>query len=143
MAKASFKLPEEFLDRVSKLGNNMDEIVPRVLDAGGEVVLAQVRGNLQSAIGRNTTKPSRTTGTLLGALGVSPAKLDRRGNYDVKVGFNEPRRGGGVNAKIASVLEHGRHGQPARPFLRPARTASRKPAIAAMKAKLEEAIDRL
>jgi hypothetical protein len=30
---------------------------------------------------------------LVSALGVSPARLDRKGNYNVKIGFREPRRG--------------------------------------------------
>lgn len=44
---------------------------------------------------------------------------------------------------IANVIEHGKHGQPAKPFLKPARTASRKTCIEAMKRKLDEEIEKI
>jgi len=75
------------------------------------------------------------------ALGLSPAKLDRNGNFNVKVGFREPRRGAGnSNAMLGNILEYGKHGQPPKPFLKPARAASRTQAIEAMKRKLEEEV---
>jgi len=143
MARVSVKMPEEFLNRISRLGEKTDEIVPRVLQAGAEVVEAKVRSNLKSAIGRDTQEESRSTGELIGALGISPAKLDRDGNYDVKVGFREPRSDGRSNAMIANILEHGTSTQPARPFLAPARSASRKPAIEAMISQLEKEIENI
>ena len=143
MAKAEFKLPEEFLLKISRLGDKTDEILPRVLEAGGEVVLDKVRENLQAVVGRDTKEASRSTGELVSALGVSPAKIDRDGNYNVKVGFAEPRSDGRSNAMIANVLEYGKSGQPAKPFLKPARTASRAPCIAAMKQKFEQEVEKI
>lgn len=143
MAKVNVKMPDEFLLRVSRLGDQIDVIVPRVLEAGGKVVLEKVRGNLRTAIGKGTKYPSRTTGELVSSLGLSEAKQDRDGNYNVKVGFAEPRSDGGSNAKIANIIEYGKHGQPAKPFLKPARTASRKPCTDAMIAKLEEEIGKI
>lgn len=142
MAKIEIKMPEEFLLRLSKLESKTDEIIPKVLEAGGEVVLAKVKGNLSSAIGKGTKVPSRSTGELESSLGLSPAKQKRDGSgWDVKVGFAEPRSDGGSNAKIANVLEYGRHGQTPRPFLKPAKTQSRNAAIEAMKAKFESEAD--
>jgi phenylacetate-coenzyme A ligase PaaK-like adenylate-forming protein len=83
MARVNMKLPDDFMNKISRLGEKTDEIVPRVLQAGAEVVEAKVRSNLQAAIGSNTQDESRSTGELVGALGISPAKLDRNGNYDV------------------------------------------------------------
>ena len=143
MAKADFKLPEDFLLKISTLAEKTDEIVPRVLDAGGEVMAAQVRSNLQAVVGKGTKYPSRSTGQLAAALGVSGARIDRHGNYNVKVGFAENRRDGAANAKLANILEHGKQGQPPKPFLRPARSAAKNATLAAMKAKLEEEIDKL
>jgi len=148
VAKATYKLPEDFLMKVSRLADKTDEIVPRVLQAGGEVVEKKVRSNLQAVIGSGTKEESRSTGELVGALGVSPAMLDRDGNFNVKVGFDEPRRQQNAavrkrsykertNAMIANVLEYGKHGQPAKPFLKPAKSASKNACIEAMKAKLE------
>ena len=140
MARCSFKMPEDFLQKISWLNERTDEIVPRVLAAGGEVVLAKVRGNLRAVIGKGTKVKSRSTGELVAALGVSPAKMDRAGDFNVKVGFSEPRSGGGSNAKLANVIEFGKHGQPAKPFLKPAKSQSRAECIDAMKTKLEEEI---
>jgi HK97 gp10 family phage protein len=142
MAKVEIKMPEDFLLRLSKLADKTDTIIPKVLEAGGEVVLAKVKGNLSSAVGRGTKEPSRSTGELERSLGLSPGKQKRDGSgWDVKVGFAEPRSDGGSNAKIANVLEYGRHGQPPRPFLKPAKSQSKNAAIEAMKAKLESEVD--
>ncbi len=139
MAKTEIKMPEEFLLKLSRLADKTDEVIPKVLEAGGEVVLGKVKGNLAGAVGRNTKRKSRATGELAGSLGLSPAKQKRDGSgWDIKVGFAEPRKGGGSNAKIANILEYGRHGQPAKPFLKPAKSASKNAAIDAMRHKFEE-----
>ena len=141
MAKATMKLPEDFLLKISKLGEKTDEIIPRVLEAGSQVVEEKVKSNLQSVIGRDTLEESRSTGELIKALGVSPAKQDSKGDFNVKVGFTEPRSDGKSNAMIAGVLEYGKSGQPPKPFLKPAKSASRKACIEAMKQKLEKEVE--
>ena len=143
MAYAVGKMPDDFLLKLSRLGNQTDEIIPRVLQAGAEIVESQVRANLQSAIGKNTQEDSRSTGELLSALGTSPVKVNRDGIHDIKIGFNEPRSDGHANAKIANILEHGSSTQPARPFLRPAKRRAKQPAIEAMKSKLEQEMNNL
>ena len=143
MAKVAWKMPEEFLMKISRLADRTDEIMPKVLDAGAKIVEAKVRSNLQSSIGNNTKYKSHSTGELLSALGTSQARQDRNGDFNVKVGFSEPRSDGGSNAKIASVLEYGKHGQPPKPFMKPARSASKAAAIDAMKAKLDEEVGRI
>ena len=137
------KMPEDFLLKISKLGSNFDSVADTVLQAGGEVVLKRVKSNLSSVIGRGTKFKSRTTGELEGALGLSPSKLNRDGNHDIKVGFAEPRSDGGSNAKLANILEYGKHGQPAKPFLKPAKMASRQECIDAMTKALDEEVEKL
>jgi HK97 gp10 family phage protein len=144
VAKVEIKMPEDFLLKLSRLEDKTDTILPKVLEAGGEVALAKVKGNLASAIGRSTKTKSRSTGELARSLGLTKARQKRDGSgWDIKVGFAEPRSGGESNAKIANILEHGRHGQPARPFLKPAKTQSRSAAIEAMQRKLEQEADSL
>ena len=143
IAKVKWDMPTDFLNRISALGSKTDEIVPRVLAAGGAVMLARVRSNLQAVIGRRTKYKSRSTGELVSALGVSGARLDRDGNYNVKLGFAEPRRDGESNAKIANIIEYGKHGQPAKPFLKPAISASKAEVIQTMVSKLEEEISHI
>lgn len=127
--------------KLSRLGDQTDTIIPKVLEAGGEVVLDKVKSNLSAVVGSGTKEKSRSTGELERALGLSPALMDRDGNFNVKVGFAEPRSDGGSNAKIANILEYGKHGQPPKPFLKPAKTQSRSACIEAMKAKLREEVD--
>jgi HK97 gp10 family phage protein len=138
------KMPEDFLLKVSRLNEKTDEILPRVLEAGGQVVLERVKSNLSAVVGKGTKVPSRSTGELESALGLSPAKPQRDGSgWDIKVGFAEPRSGGDSNAKIANILEYGKHGQPPKPFLKPAKTQSRKACIETMKSKLDEEVRKI
>ena len=132
MATCKIQMPDDFMQKISRLADQTNAIVPKVLEAGGEVVLDAVRGSLHSALSGNST------GELEASLGLSPVRLDRDGNPNIKVGFSEPRKGGKSNAMLASVLEHGKHGQPPRPFLKAAKAAARAPAAAAMVKKLDE-----
>jgi len=143
VAKAVMKMPEEFLLKISKLGDKTDEIIPKVLEAGGKVVEEKVKSNLQSIIGTNIKDESRSTGELVSALGVSPALIDKNGNSNVKVGFSEPRSDGKSNSMIASVLEYGKSGQPPKPFLKPAKSASRKACINAMIEAFDKEVENL
>lgn len=143
MAKATIKMPEDFLIKISKLRDKTDEIIGEVLKAGGEIVKEKVESNLQSVIGSGLQEESRSTGELVSALGVSSARQDKDGNFNVKVGFSEPRKDGKSNAMIAGVLEYGKHGQPPRPFLKPAKAASKSGCIKAMINQLDEEVDKL
>ena len=144
MAKVDIKLPTDFEERLSRLAEKTDEIIPKVLEAGGEVVLSKVRSNLSSIVGQGTKEESRSTGELERSLGLSPAKQKRDGSgWDVKVGFAEPRSDGGNNAKIANILEYGKHGQAPKPFLKPAKSSSKSAAVSAMKAKFESEVNGL
>lgn len=127
--------------KLSRLGDQTDTIIPKVLEAGGEVVLDKVKSNLSAVVGSGTKEQSRSTGELERSLGLSPALMGRDGNFNVKVGFAEPRSDVGSNAKIANILEYGKHGQPPKPFLKSAKTQSRSACIEAMKAKLREEVD--
>ena len=125
------------MDQIANMGNTVDAAIPKVLEAGGEVVLDKMRSALGAAIGKNNKYENRSTGELAGSLGLSPAKMNRDGNYDVKVGFSEGRSGVS-NAMLANVLEYGKHGQPPRPILKPAKAASRKPCVEAMEAAMKK-----
>lgn len=143
MAKAQMMMPEDFLERLSRLGGKSDEIAEKVLTAGGEVVLQKVKSSLASVIGKGTQYDSRSTGELERSLGLSSVKMDRDGNHNIKIGFAEPRSDGGSNAKIANIIEYGKHGQPAKPFLKPAKSAAKSACEAAMAQKFEEEVGKL
>lgn len=143
MAKATMQMPEEFLLKISRLGEKTDEIIPEVLKAGAEIVEKKVRSNLQSVIGSGNKKPSKSTGQLLSAFGTSKALQDKDGDFNVKIGFADNRTDGESNAKIAAILEYGKHNQPPKPFLKPAKTAAKSACENAMKSQLEEEIKKL
>ena len=79
----------------------------------------------------------------MSALGTSGALQDRNGDFNVKIGFAENRTDGKSNAMLANILEYGKHGQPAKPFLKPAKTASRQECIDAMTKALDEEVEKL
>jgi len=143
VAKAAFKMPEDFLLKLSRLGEKTDEIIPKVLEAGGEIVEAKVKSNLQAVIGSGTKEESRSTGELFLALGVSSARQDKDGNFNVKVGFSEPRSDGKSNVMIAGVLEYGKSGQSPKPFLKPAKSASKSACVDAMIAAFEKEVENI
>lgn len=143
MAKFEYKMPEDFLLKISKLAENTDVIVPKVLKAGAEVVYEKVKNNLQSVVGKNTKSKSRASGELVSALGITSVKQDKNGDFNIKIGFNELRSDGGSNAKIANILEYGKRGQNAKPFLKPAKSQSKGACVEAMKNTLESEIERL
>jgi HK97 gp10 family phage protein len=154
IAKLEIKLPTELISKTEKLADKTDAIIEKSLLAGGKVVLEKVRGNLRGVIGKGTKNKSRSTGELLSSLGLSPVKVDRKGVHNAKIGFNEPRRqqsaakgkrsySTSTNAMLANVLEYGRQGQPPKPFLKPARSASRKACIEAMQNVINDEVQRL
>lgn len=143
MARVDVKMPDEFLERMSRLGSNFDSIAETVLEAGGEVVLEKTKSNLASVIGSGTKYDSRSTGELESSLGLTGVKMDRNGNFNIKVGFSEPRRDGGSNAQLANIIEYGKSGQPSKPFLKPAKSASKKQCIETMKQAFETEVEKL
>lgn len=137
MAKCTAKLPEDLLKKLSRVGDNMDKIAESALTAGGDVVLRKTKSNLESMV------KGPSTGQLVNALGLSPVLLDRNGNYNIKVGFDEYRADGSANAMVANIIEYGKHGQPAKPFLKNAKSSSKKECEETMARKIEEEIKKL
>lgn len=143
MSLKTIKMPDKLLGKLSKLEKNTDMIAERVLEVGGEVMLKKTRANLSIVIGSGTKYESRSTGELEEALGATPVKVDKNGNHNIKIGFAEPRSDGKSNAMIANVLEYGKHGQPAKPFLKPAVSSSRSQCKKAMIDTFNEEVKKL
>ena len=136
-------LPENFLKSISSLERNTDDITEKVLNEGAKVVLKYFKENLHSVIGKDLKYKSRSTGKLVSSLGISKPLMDRNGNFNIKIGFAEPRDGNESNAKIATVIEYGKQGQPPKPFLKQTKKRSKKPAQEAMIKKFEEETKKL
>ena len=137
MATMKAQMPDALIAKLNRLGEKTDEVCEKALKAGAEVAEAAVSSNLSAVIGKETKQASRSTGQLQKALGVSPVKVDAKGNYDIKIGFAEPRSDGESNAKIANILEYGKSGQPPKPFLKPAKSKARRQIMATITETLE------
>ena len=143
MAKVQITLPTEMEKKLVVLQGRSEVIIKNMLEAGGEEAVRHVRSSLVAVIGKNTTRKSRSTGELERSLGSSPPLLNSKGVWDTKIGFRESRPGNATNAKVANILEHGRQGQPPRPFLAPARTRSKKPLTEVMEKVFKREVERL
>jgi HK97 gp10 family phage protein len=153
MAKCEVEFPEDFYKKLAKIPEKSEKIIEKALKEGAEIVLKAAKSNLRRSLGRG--KYSKTTGQLLGSIGISPVDINENGVSNIKVGFAEPRleqpKGGKygryekTNAMVANILEYGARGpgkrkQPKRPFLKPAKNQSRQSAQEAMKAAFEKEI---
>jgi HK97 gp10 family phage protein len=149
----TFEMDKEFVRKINSLGEKTGEISEKCLKAGGEIILKAVRRNLKAVVG----KSGRSTGELDNSLGITPVKKDKNGVYNLKIGFNEPRRKQSAikvkrsyytqtNAMIASVLEYGksrRGNQPPRPFMKPALEQNENSARDVMQRVFDEEVGKL
>ncbi|MDQ0154154.1 HK97-gp10 family putative phage morphogenesis protein [Robertmurraya andreesenii] len=144
MARAAVKMPDAFLERISKLNNRFDEIVPRVLEKGAEPVIQKAKTNLAARIGQGTKESSQSTGELLASLETTRPTQNANGDWNLRVGVPTTKDSKGVsNALKAAVLEYGKSGQPPRPWLKPTKSATRKACVEAMEKALEKEIEKL
>lgn len=134
MATTTIKLPDEFMNQLSEFDSRLEDIFTKSLEDGAEIAEKQAKANLKAVIGSGTKFPSKATGELLGALGTSPVKRSSLGGFDIRVGFAEPRKDGGSNEMVANIIEYGKKGQAAKPFMKPAEDATK----SKVKAKMEE-----
>ena len=144
MAKATFKMPEDFINKLSKLNNKFDDIVPRVLQEGAEPAIKKAKSNLALRIGQGTKEPSQSTGELLTSLETSKPVQNYKGDWTLRVGIPTTKDSKGVsNALKAAVIEYGKSGQPPKPWLKPSKRASKKECMEAMKSALDKEIEKL
>lgn len=109
-----------------------------MLKAGGKIVLTETKAALAQVLKKNDP---RATGQLASSLGLSPVRINSRGQSNIKVGFSEPRQDGKANAFIANLIEYGKSGQVAKPFIAPAKRKSKAKAIKAMQEVFSREVD--
>lgn len=143
MARMTAKLPDELIAKLNRVGKNTDKVCEKALKAGAEVAEKAVASNLSAVVGKGTKYPSRSTGELQKSLGVTPVGIDGKGNYDIKIGFKEPRSDNESNAKLANILEYGKSNQPAKPFLKPAKSKSKNDVLNTIKEVLEKEMENI
>lgn len=136
MSTVTIKLPDEFMNQLSEFDSQLENIFEKSLEDGAEIACEQAKANLGVALASFALSDgtSRSTGQLKGALGISPVKPSGLGGFDIRVGFAEPRKDGESNEMISNIIEYGKKGQAAKPFMKPAEDATK----AKVKAKMEE-----
>ena len=136
MATVTVKMPDEFMNQISEFDSRLEDIFEKSLEDGAEIAYKQAKARLGVALASFalSSEESKSTGQLRGALGISPVKPSGLGGYDIRVGFAEPRRDGKSNEMIANIIEYGKKGQAAKPFMKPAEDATK----SKVKAKMEE-----
>ncbi|NMB96338.1 MAG: hypothetical protein GYA02_06980 [Clostridiaceae bacterium] len=143
MAKVKFNLPDEMLEKIAKLGNRYDSIIKAVLREGAKPLYDTAKSNLKDSIGRDTKQDSKSRGDLLKSIRITRPFLDKNSNWGIKVGCEGLDSKGVSNALKASVLEHGKSDQKARPWLKPSGSKSKKACIEKMKQTFEAEVDKL
>ena len=140
MAKIEFGFHEltRFIDKLSDLGKDIEEICGTVLYAGADVLADEIRTGID-------TLPSRTGITKAGlqdGFGIAPM-LNNKGVYDVKLGWSGYNANHVPNVLMARIFESGTSIVQKRPFVRPAVNRARKKVLKAMEIAAEKAIEKI
>lgn len=143
MATMSFRLPEDMIQTMEKLGTNYDKVVGVVLQEGVTPLYEEAKSQLSSVIGKDTKQESHATGDLLQSLVMTKPFQTQDGNWNVKVGCAGVDHKGVSNAMKAAVLEYGKSDQVARPWLKSTVAKSKKACIAKMQQVLTQEVEKL
>lgn len=151
------KLPEEYISKLSKLGNASADICKKTVKAGANPVANEIRKSLQ-ALPEDTFRrlgndekfsgvPSAQKKDLLDSLGVTPVDIDRNGIINVKIGFHgygsyktNKYPNGLPNKLLARVVESGSSVRKKTPFVRKAVSRVKDKSLEAMKESIDNDI---
>ena len=157
MAKVEVIMPDGLEKKLATLGRDTDRIVAASLEEGAKPIYKAVLEAYDAVTphplvvrGRRVYNYGiRSTGTLRRSIGISPVKVNRKGDHDIKIGFGdvkEPKtriRCGYLAVIIERGVLHGRRKQPPRPFLKVAKRMSKEEASAAFVKRFNEEVARL
>ena len=112
MGKLKVSGIDNFLDDLSNLCKLPDAVVESMLNAEADVVVAAQR---------KMAKSMGVLATGVTASSIRKGKVEKRqGKLAITVSPRGKNRRGNRNAEVAFINEYGKHGQPARPFIRTA-----------------------
>lgn len=139
----SFKLPEDMINKMSKLGENYDNITKSVLEEGAKPLFSAAKNALADSVGKDTKQKSRATGELVNSMRTTKPFLDKKGNWGIKVGCEGVDKKGVSNAMKAAILEYGKSDQKPRPWLKPSGKKVRKDCIEKMQTAFNKEVKKL
>ncbi len=142
---------EELIKKIGALGMNSEKVAKKAVKAGANPVADEIRKNLEANIadpsyagvgdkGSFDWKKEKSSGDLLGSLGISPAGTDKNGDVNVKVGFSGYDHKKVPNALKARAMESGTSKLRKRPFVRPAVNRTRQKSKDAMAAEVDRQV---
>ena len=136
MAKITFKM-DDYAHKLNEVRYEMDDIAKKAVHEGAGIVADEIRRRLEQTIS------NEATGELLESLGITPVEMDKRGDFNAKVGFDGYDSKGVPNQLKARVLESGSSKQKKRPFVRPAVNATRQKVYFKMSQVVDEEIKKI
>lgn len=155
MAKIEIVLPAGLEKKIASLGTKTDEIVAAALEEGAKPIYKAVLEAYDAVSPRPLVVRRRrlynygirSTGDLRRHFGITQARLDRKGNMDIKIGVGNDKVPGTkiTYGRLVSLIEAGckKRRQPPRPFMAKAKRASKDEATAAFVKKFNEEVERL
>lgn len=149
MAKMTFKAGDDYALKLSRLYTQSSAVAQKALYAAAAIVTDEVRKNLEALPEDKfrrlqdgemfTGVPKLQKKDLLDSLGVTPIDTDKKGNWNVKIGFDgygsmptKKYTKGVPNPMLARAIESGSSVRKKTPFVRPAVKATKAAAVEAM-----------
>jgi hypothetical protein len=127
MADLSITMPEELMNKISKLANSAS-VAPKMIRAAQDVVAPEVKRRLSASI----KNKEDSTGDLLDSITETAPKLDKNGIWRGYISFPGKGENGTPNGRKALSKEYGTLKEVATPFIRPAKAAKEAEAKEAM-----------
>jgi HK97 gp10 family phage protein len=159
LARMDIKGPEEYISKLSKLGNASTNICKRAVKAGANPVADEMRKSLQS-LPEDTFRrldndekfsgvPEAQKKDLLDSLGITPADVDRNGVINTKVGFHgygshgtKKYPNGLPNKLLARAIESGSSVRKKTPFVRKAVSKTKNQALEEIRVSIDNDISK-
>lgn len=138
MANMDIKLDQDLF----KYNESDDgELSKAMIYKSAPYVVGVFKANLQKSIGRGKGE-SKSKGALLASVGLSKMSKDKKGFWNLKIGFSGKDENGVRNGLKAGVLEHGKSNQTPRPFAAPTARQVKSRVAEIMQKTLDEEIEK-
>lgn len=143
MAQLNQYPPDALINRLSRLGNRINDIAPKMLDAGSAPLERKIKANAER---------HKKSGELVKSIKRVKPKQDKNGVWKQRIefkGYDKKRKStpsdprGVPNARKALAIEYGNVNEPAKPFIRPAVIQTQNESTAAMQVVFNREVDRI